>query len=173
MQKTTITKAALKVLERKGLGDWTLAEVARKADCAKGLIHYHHSTKDKLLEAVAQLLVTSRTESRLIPFRHHGTDALDVLWAALKKAAASGETLAWLSLLASAQPAIRRAVAPPDDYIGRFAEAAARSLGAKHLDDSLVRGLNAALDGLEVALWRGDRETSVQDAYHHLWLKVL
>ena len=53
MLKEQIAQAATDVLIRKGLENWTISAVAQEADCAKGLVHYHHVTKTELLGTVA------------------------------------------------------------------------------------------------------------------------
>ena len=65
MLKKQISDALLEVLVRDGLEHWTVSAVADQAGCAKGLVHYHHNTKEQLLGTVADQLAKTRAEDRL------------------------------------------------------------------------------------------------------------
>ena len=65
MLKEQISGAALDVLIRDGLEKWTVSAVADQAGCAKGLVHYHHKTKEQLLGTAADQLARATAEDRL------------------------------------------------------------------------------------------------------------
>jgi len=173
MQKEQITSASLEVLVQVGLDRWTVAEVARTAGCAKGLIHYHHRTKEVLLAAVADRLVNKRVEDRLGALHDSGTGALDQLWSVLTAAAETGETAAWLALLGHSSSSVRQACRPPPDQLTQMASAIGDAFAIEPPEEPDVRGLEAALDGLELALVRGDDTDRVHEAFHQTWLSVL
>ena len=51
--KDKIVAGAAKVLVREGMQNWSVDRVAAEVGCGKGLIAYHHGTKQSLLAAVA------------------------------------------------------------------------------------------------------------------------
>ena len=173
MQKDQITHAALDVLVRTGLDRWNVAEVARVAGCAKGLVHYHHQTKEILLGAVADRLARKRADDRLGALDEGGTNALDRLWSVLAAAAESGETAAWLSLLGHSSATVRRSCQVPAEYLPRMSTAIGVAFALEAIEEPMVRGLNATIDGLELALVSGDGPDRVHEAFHQAWLSVL
>lgn len=173
MLKEQIPQAALEVLTREGLQNWTISEVAREAGCAKGLVHYHFHTKEDLLGTVADQLVRERAESRLAALGAGSTAALDSLWAQLAESVERGRTAAWLSLLGHPSAAVRSRVGLATGYFSSLADAAARAFALDSVDESVARAIDAGLDGIEVALLRGDAEENVHEAFHQMWLAVL
>ena len=174
MQKEQITHAAVAVLIDRGLAEWTVASVAEKAGCAKGLVHYHHKTKEALLTAVAEALATTRANQRIAALKKSGTGALDHLWGVLEKSAKSGRTRAYLSLLGHSSSLVRQAARLPPGTEKAAAEAIGRAFAIDRPDETVVRSLWAALDGLEEALLADstDRE-ALQAAFHQVWLMIL
>jgi len=171
--KEQISDAALDVLIRDGLEQWTISAVADQAGCAKGLVHYHHSTKELLLGTVADQLVRSRTEDRLVALGTGGTKALDDLWSVTVTTASTGRTRAWLSLLAHSSASVHGAARLPTDYANRLGAAIADAFGLQSVEESVVGSIDAALDGFELALVRGDDPDRVHEAFHQTWLSVL
>ncbi len=173
MLKERISQAALQVLTREGLQGWTISAVALEAGCAKGLVHYHHLTKEELLGTVADRLARDRAESRVRALNRRSTAALDTLWTVLARSVEEGRTAAWLSLLGHPSPAVRSRLKPPDDYLRRLSEAVADAFAMDTVEESIARGIDAGLDGMEVALLRGDSKDSVHEAFHRMWLSVI
>jgi AcrR family transcriptional regulator len=167
-----ITDAATRVLIRDGLDRWTVEAVASEAGCAKGLVHYHHGTKAKLLAEVAGQLSRHRMDQRRSALTHSGASGLDALWEVLEGNASSGRTAAWLSLLGYLGGAAA-GLGPNDDELAEFADRAALALALPMLPPAQGRALHAALDGFEIALaTQSDRE-AVHEAYHTLWLLMI
>lgn len=173
MLKQQISDAALQVLVTRGLEHWTVSAVADKAGCAKGLVHYHHKTKEQLLATVADRLASNRCEDRIAALGTGGTGALDQLWTVTVTSASNGSTRAWLSLLAHSNAAVRQATVLPADYLSRSGEAIAGAFALEAVDEPVVRSLDAALDGFELALVRGDDPDRVHEGFHQTWLSVL
>ena len=165
-----ILQAATKVLVQRGLNGWTVDEVSRKAECAKGLVNYHYRSKQLLLERVAELLREDRWSKRLIATK--GTKPLDTLWQTLIDEVHSGRFSAWLSLL-TGDARLRQAGRTPQQH----AESLCRSLGESlGLGDQLTEhaGLVAAtLDGICLRLLEGIDPSSLEEAYHQFWLTLL
>jgi AcrR family transcriptional regulator len=168
--KDQILEAATKVLVQHGLNGWTVDEVARKAGCAKGLVNYHHRSKQQLLERVAERLRDDRWARRVA--KASGPTPLDTLWQTLIDDADSGRFSAWLSLL-SGEDRTRKAVGTPERQAESFCRALGQSLG---LGDQLTShaGLIAAiLDGITLRLLEGVDPASLEEGYHRFWLTLL
>jgi AcrR family transcriptional regulator len=173
MHKDQISEAALLVLKRDGLQQWTISAVALEAGCAKGLVHYHHHTKEELLGTVADQAVRDRTESRITALSGRSTAALDALWTVLASSVEGGQTASWLSLSGHPSPAVRSRIVLPGDYLGRLSESISQAFSLAAVDESTALAIDAGLDGLEVALLRGDAQERVHEAFHQMWLAVL
>jgi AcrR family transcriptional regulator len=61
--RTTILEAAIALLREQRVGDVTTDQVAQRADCAKGLVHYHFRGKDQLLAAAGSRLWETRADA--------------------------------------------------------------------------------------------------------------
>ena len=173
MLKEQISGAALDVLVRDGLEKWTVSAVADQAGCAKGLVHYHHKTKEQLLATAADQLARARAEDRLGALGTGGTEALDALWNILVTTASSGRTKAWFSLLGHSSARVHQATRLPADYPGRLAASIVEAFALESVEEPVVRSIDAALDGFELALVRGDDPDLVHESFHQTWLSVL
>ena len=173
MLKEQISAAALDILVQDGLEQWTVSAVADQAGCAKGLVHYHHNTKEQLLGTVAYELAKTRAEDRLGALGTGGTGALDDLWRVIAAAATSGRTSAWLSLLAHSSAPVHQAARLPTDYLIRLGSAIAQAFALKRVEEPVVRSIDAAFDGCELALVRGDDPDRVHEAFHQTLLSIL
>jgi AcrR family transcriptional regulator len=171
--KEQISGAALEVLVQDGLEKWTVSAVADHAGCAKGLVHYHHKTKEQLLATAADQLARARAEDRLGALRTGGTEALDALWNILVTTASTGRTRAWLSLLGHSSDRVHQAARLPADYPVHLAASIAGAFGLESVEEPVARSIDAALDGFELALVRGDDADQVHESFHQTWLSVL
>jgi AcrR family transcriptional regulator len=171
--KEQISAAALYILVQDGLEQWTVSAVADQAGCAKGLVHYHHKTKEQLLGTVADQLARTRAEDRIGAFGAGGTGALDDLWQVIATAASTGRTRAWLSLVAHSSAQVHQAARLPTDYHIRLGSVIAEAFALESVEEPVVRSIDAALDGCELALVRGDDPNRVHEAFHQTWLSVL
>lgn len=169
--KDAIVHAAVRVLIRSGLNKWTVDEVARQAGCAKGLVNYHHRSKEHLLRLAAQTLRDDRWASRLAAVTDRRADALDRLWATLLEEVRVGRFAAWLSCLAS--PPLREAAATLPAQSQAFALALAQSLGIGDQLPGTAGMIEAALDGLELRLLQGVPAAQAEEAYHQSLLVAL
>ena len=59
--RNTILEAATALVRERRSGEVTTEDVAKRAGCAKGLVHYHFKRKDQLLAAVATRLWDGRS----------------------------------------------------------------------------------------------------------------
>src|SRR3990172_3106365 len=111
--KDTILNAAVRVLVRNGLNNWTVAEVAKEAGCAKGLINYHYRSKQALLQHAAATLRDDRWTRRQAAVTTEGTGALDRLWATLLEEVQTGRFAAGVSPPAPPAPPPAGPAPPP------------------------------------------------------------
>lgn len=172
MVRNDILVAAVGVLKEVGTDGLTIASVAERAGCAKGLVNYHYQTKSKLLTAVADQVVNDRTADRIDALSDHGTEGLDRLWRVITESVADGRTMAWLSLLGHPEATIREAASWPQGYAPQLAAAVASSLGTI-LDPAQLQHVLSSLDGFEISLWGGTRAELVEEAYQTMWLAAL
>jgi hypothetical protein len=102
-----------------------------------------------------------------------GTGALDDLWNVLDATASTGRTRAWLSLLGHSSATVHGAARLPADYPSRLATTIAAAFGLEAVEEPVVRSIDAALDGFELALVRGDDPDRVHESFHQTWLSIL
>jgi AcrR family transcriptional regulator len=165
-----IIHAAMGVLKEHGLTDWTVEEVAKRAECAKGLVNYHFSSKTTLLTIVATQARTARSTRRLLALKHSGADALDRLWATMTEEAHSGGLQLWLALLAYPPTTGSATVSASERQL--LTNSAATALNLRPTHPSLTI-LPATLDGLELELYQGAPEADVRERYDRFWLDLL
>ncbi len=167
-----IEKAALEVLRRAGPDGWTMDAVAAAAGCSKGLVHYHHGTREDLLRRVAERLAEERAAGLRGALRGEGAAALDRLWARLCDEVATGDCRARL-WLASAAPELGSASAPTAKHQDDFAAAVGAALAIPPPPADVVRFLLAAFDGLQLAMLTGVPRSRLRDSYHRCWLNAI
>jgi AcrR family transcriptional regulator len=169
--KSEILVAAKSVLVRKGLAAWTIEDVAREAQCAKGLVNYHYKTKAKLLAHVGESLREDRIGRRLAALENEGATALDALWNTLTAEVRSGEVAAWLSLSALPDQAVHHGLRSQARELRRLEEAANRAFAVS--DPNMGQLIDSVLTGFQIALLNGHEDQVVREAYHRFWLGIL
>lgn len=173
MRQQRIIDAAKAILVRDGLAGWTVERVAREANCAKGLVHYHFETKWQLLGLVAAALRKERMARRAGAFSRSGTDALDALWDVLSSETASGECAAWFALATVQHHTVRDALPATGDDLRRVAAAMATALALPEPSIPRLRVVLATLDGMQLPLLLGDDVEAVREVYDRYWLATL
>jgi len=168
-----IIDAAADILVSGGLTDWTVERVARRAGCAKGLVHYHHSSKSELLARVAERIAQRRHKRRLDALAVGGPPSIDRLWIDLSDEVKSGESAAWLALLSLPDPRVRESTSVRTDEVEALGRAAVEAFGIEGTVAEVGRLLETVTNGTQVALVRGDDRALVQEAYHRFWLGLL
>ena len=163
-----IIEASRSVLLESGSSGWTVDAVARRAGCAKGLVHYHFGTKQALLAATAARVAADRWRRIGAGLQLRGPAAIDALWDSVLAAVRSGETRARFGLLS--QPGTASAFAPPGVILDELANRFRSSFGQPDIGGADSALLLAALNGFEMLLLAGLDETSVRESYHRLLL---
>ncbi|MDH5644323.1 MAG: TetR/AcrR family transcriptional regulator, partial [Gemmatimonadota bacterium] len=158
----------------------TTSEVAKAAGCAKGLIHYHFSTKSGLLAEVARNIGASRAEAWQAAFATDDPQkAIDQTWELLRSEAKLGVLRAWLSLGTSGDRDIGRAVSRESmefrDRIVEWTKAMLSNAGLTPTigDNQLGRLVMVLLQGTAMELATGGRPSELEEAYAAGWLGVL
>ena len=176
-----ILKAASDQLRSEGVAALTVGAVAKAAGVSAALVHYHFSTKQRLLVATATRLCADRLAARSRLFAEAGLGALDTAWVALERAVADGEARAWLDLLSLARDddavhaAMSSALAAEADRYAERLPALVRSLGAvtAAAPEELAQLTLAVLDGAAAALLAGRPSASVRSAFDAFWLVLI
>jgi len=169
--KSEILTAAKSVLIGRGLTAWTIEDVAREAQCAKGLVNYHYKTKANLLSQVGGSLREDRIGRRLAALENEGATALDALWNTLTAEVRSGELAAWLALSALPDQAVRHGLKSQEGELRRLEDAANRAFGISV--STMGQLIDSVLTGFQIALLNGHEDQVVREAYHRFWLGVL
>ena len=169
--KSEILAAAKSVLTNRGLTAWTIEDVAREAQCAKGLVNYHYKTKANLLAQVGASLREDRVGRRLAALENEGATALDALWNTLTSEVRSGELAAWLALSALPDKAVHHGLRSQEGELKRLEDAANRAFGMS--DSTMGQLIDSVLTGFQIALLNGHEDQVVREAYHRFWLGVL
>lgn len=175
-----ILSAALTLIKERGIQRVTVDQVARQAECAKGLVHYHFKTKVGLFDAVARELVTARIAKWRQAFdAPTPSDAIGQTWRVLTAESASGIVRAWTTMLAPGSGVPDQKVS---DGIRRFSEGLAGGvaglMGRVGLEPSIDPGeigwlLGAVIEGMGRQLASGADEAALEGAYAAAWLGIL
>jgi len=173
MKQPRIVDAARAVLVRDGFEHWTVDRVAREARCAKGLVHYHFTSKWELLAVVAGAMRRDRAERRRGALAVGGAVGLDELWALLVAEVESGEHSAWLALASSSEHAIRDAMLVQPSELRQLAQSLGGALDATEFSDETLAAIVAVLDGLQLPLVLGQDREAVREVYDRFWLSVV
>lgn len=163
-----IVEASRAVLLESGVEGWTVDAVARRAGCAKGLVHYHFGTKGALLLATAVQLATGRWRRIGAGLQLRGPAAIDALWDSVLAAVRSGETRARFGLIS--QAGTSSAFAPPVELLEDLADRFRIAFDQEDIGGADSAILLSALNGFEVLLLAGMDEAAVREAYHRLLL---
>jgi len=158
-----------------------LRSVAKAAETAKGLVHYHFKTKRALMEAVADRLAAGRQAAWKAALEDDQSEgAVAASWTLLTQESATGVSRAWLSLIGPGSPV-------PDQEVKKMVESFNWSLGqaaARMLDreldlrpsipiEELGPLLGAIVDGMSVRLSSGGDPDVLGGAYAAAWLGIL
>jgi AcrR family transcriptional regulator len=173
-----ILAAAVELIKERGARNATIDGVAKRAGCAKGLVHYHFKTKVGMLDAAANELVESRRKSWAEAFEAPGPkQAIDRSWTLLTQEAETGVIRAWASLLQAGvlpDARVRRAIA---EFSGALGAATIQLMKRAGLEPTIPEAeigwlLGAVVHGMGFQFSSGDG-TTLEGAYAAAWLGIL
>lgn len=178
--REAILGAAVDVIKERGARSVTVDGVAKRAGCAKGLVHYHFKTKAGLLQAVADRLALKRRESWETAFAASSPKAaIERSWNLLTGEASDGVGRAWASLFAASgvlpDSAVRAVVASFSDTLGRGAiDLMARADLEPTIPATEIGWLlGAVVHGMALQLQSGAQTEPLEGAYAAAWLGIL
>ena len=178
--RESILEAVESVLRKRGAHNTTMDTVATEAGCAKGLVHYHFDTKQKLLvEAVSRIAQTRETAWKEAFATPDPQDAVDRTWALIRKEADSGTLRAWSSLVALGDPKIDHSVSIAAGKLRELmAEGTERLFEATGVESAVPTQemgwlLAAVVDGVTFHAAAGADLSVLENAYAAAWLGLL
>jgi AcrR family transcriptional regulator len=176
----TIVTCALSLVKRQGAAEVTVGAVAQEAGCAKGLVHYHFKTKQRLWDAAAKQLSAERNQTWAAAFTADSPrDAIRATWELLVSESASGTTLAWTTLFGPGSQVsdrtVSNAVGQFARTLGESAQAMLERLGMRMRIPESEIGLllSAVVTGAGFQLLSGMRQEDLEGAYAAAWLGIL
>ncbi len=158
----------------------TLDSVASAAGCAKGLVHYHFKTKDKLLSAAAERIWAERAAAWKVAL--HGPDPRGVIgaaWSLIANEAGRGVTAASTALgMESSDVVVRTVSSARLRMLSQLVEDVDALFRRMELTSSVPTGeiallLMAVIDGLGLQVASGASADALEPAWHALWAGVL
>lgn len=174
-----ILAAAVTALCERGAASLTLDTVSNQARCAKGLVHYHFSSRRRLLTSASDSIWDQREEEWRTALTGAAEDCIRQSWKVLLRESAGGVTRAWLSLAVDSDHAVaeatKRRLARFDTTLQSATMALLDSLGLIPTipPDEWCRVLAAAIHGISVQLEGGSGGAHLEGAYSAVWLAAL
>ena len=178
--RETIIRAALSLVERRGAGEVTVADVANEVGCAKGLVHYHFKSKQRLWEAVAIELADDRLSRWTEAMKEASPrDAIDATWNLLVVESASGVVLAWTTLFGPGGHVPDQRVSETHRSFSQALGRAARQMlersgeRVRIPESELGLLLGAVVNGMGFQLLGGADRGELEGSYAATWLGIL
>ena len=178
--KELLLETALTLLKDRGATKVTVAAVAEAAGCAKGLVHYHFKTKQKLWESVAEHLAETRASKWTAALGAATvSQAVSQSWELLVEESGNGTTLAWISLSGPGSPlpdqSVKAMVRGFGDAINKALTDLLRGLSVdlRVPIDEITALLTSVIAGVGLHLLQERPEEPLENAYAAAWLGIL
>jgi AcrR family transcriptional regulator len=178
--REAILEAAEAVIREKGAHAMTMDAVARGAGCAKGLVHYHFKTKQRLMMESVRRIAAAREAAWISALdTPDPQSAIDETWDLLKQEADSGTLKAWTSLTALPDKEVDQEVNEASARFRAGITAATTGLlrrtGLKTTihEEQLGWLLAAIVQGMVFQLAAGADAHVLENAYAAAWLGLL
>jgi TetR/AcrR family transcriptional repressor of bet genes len=178
--RETIVSAATSLVKRSGADDVTVADVATEVGCAKGLVHYHFKSKQRLWEAVAIDLAEGRRAQWTGALEGRTPrEAIDATWNLLVDESANGVVLAWTTLFGPGRHLPEHQVSEAHRGFSRTLGGAARQMlersgeRVRIPESELGLLLGAVVTGMGFELLGGADQGGLEGSYAAAWLGIL
>lgn len=175
-----IIEATIAELRQRRGGDVTMDAVAKRAGCAKGLVHYHFKRKDQLLAAVAKRMWEARGEAwRQALARGEPKSALAAAWRLVGEETSSGSSTVCAALGMRGDELVVQSVNSGRSAFARTLGEAVRSiLDRMGLESTVPVGelgtlLAATAEGIELQLGGGADRRELEQAWAAFWVGLL
>jgi AcrR family transcriptional regulator len=178
--RSTILDATTALLRERRTGNVTTDEVARRAGCAKGLVHYHFKRKDQLLAAAATQLWEERSAAWAKAL--DGDDpqrSINAAWDQLRAEAAEGTAAVCVALgLGPDELVVQSVNAARASLAKSMTSSIATLLGRMALKPSVPASelgtlLAATAEGIAMQLGSGAKTAELEQAWAAFWVGLL
>jgi AcrR family transcriptional regulator len=178
--RSAILDATVALLRERRAGDVTTDEISRRANCAKGLIHYHFKRKEELLAGAAERLWGGRAAAWAQALGMSDPhDAIAAGWKLVEAEASSGTSAASAAIGLGGDQLVVQSV---ND--GRRAFAAALTMASEGLlrrmglrpsvpPSELGTLIAATIEGITLQLGSGARPDELEQAWAAFWVGLL
>lgn len=178
--KESILAAAEQAIRETGAFNVTVAAVAQRTGCAKGLVHYHFKTKRALFDKVAHKMAADR-RTRWQDALGSATpeEAFRASWRLLTQESTDGTIRAWTSLFTSRDhlpdQTVKSVMAAFSESLGSSVERLFRTVGLAPTVPTAEIGwlLGAVIYGVGLQLEGGAKHQDLEGAFAAAWLGVL
>jgi AcrR family transcriptional regulator len=178
--RQVILDAVTCLLRERRAGDATIDDVAKRASCAKGLVHYHFKRKDQLMAAAAAQLWEARSRAWAQALdRPDPSDSIGSAWHLLTSEASTGTAAACAALGFRSDNLVVRSVNEARASFSRSLTAALDGLLARmNLTPSVPASelgtlLGATAEGIALQLASGADQAELEQAWAAFWVGLL
>jgi AcrR family transcriptional regulator len=178
--QAAILDAAVALLRARRTGDVTTDEIAKRAGCAKGLVHYHFKRKHQLLSAAARRLWTVRSAAwreTLGSGDPHASIAGG--WKLLEQESSSGTAAACAAIgLGSDELVVQSVNDCRRAFAADLTEAIVALLARMDLSPSVPAAelgtlLAATIEGVTLQMGSGPQSEELEQAWAAFWVGLL
>lgn len=173
--RATVTE----LLERRG-SDVTVDAVAKRAGCAKGLVHYHFKRKEHLLAAAAQRLWSDRARAwREALGRSEPEASLAAAWKLTSEEVSSGTAAAATAMgMNPGELVVQSVNSGRGEFSRELTGAVSALLERMGLEPTVPPGelgtlLAATVEGIELQLGSGVDRRDLEQAWSAFWVGLL
>jgi len=176
--KSAIVTAARDLLAERGLSGMTFDRIARRAECAKGLVNYHFPSRIVLLTELVSAITDGLWNARIAGLSAPGTAVVEATWNVLLAERASSVHLAMAGLASMrSDERIDQVFRLTDEsnmrrWVSETASWMRRSKFRTDSQDDVARAAAALLDGFALRLSSHDPD-ELYPAYLTAWLGLI
>jgi AcrR family transcriptional regulator len=178
--RAAILEATVALLRERRTADVTTEEIARRTNCAKGLVHYHFKRKDQLIAGATEQLWTARATAWSGALGLSDPRAsIGAGWQLLETEAANGTAAICAAIGLGSDELVVRSV---NDSRRRFTtsltDATQALLGRMGLVPSVAASdlgtlLAATIEGISLQLVSGAKPDELEQAWAAFWVGLL